>query len=150
MCHGIVDNMRGVTSQYNPADGLPAIVVFADDTSLIWLRLFRRGFRHCFVAVQRNNVWIICNSLSHYTDLDAAVGWPAGELSTWYRSRGFIVVEAVARVPPQRCAPVRPFTCVETVKRVLGLRAPGVFTPWQLYRFLCGTVGDAEHKGINS
>ena len=100
MWNGINDNASGVEVQYNSADGLLAIVIFADDTGLTWLRLLRSGFRHCFVAVQRSNVWIICNSLSHHTDLDAAVGWTAGELSTWYRSRGFVVVEAVARVPP--------------------------------------------------
>ena len=41
--------------------------------------------------------------------------------------------------PPEvalRSAPLGVFSCVETVKRLLGLRTRWVFTPWQLHRFL--------------
>lgn len=115
---------------------LPALVVFADDVSLIWLRPLRRGFRHCFVTVARDDVWIVCNPLSHYTDLDVALGVTTGELAAWYRHQDFSVVETTTCVPPRRCAPIRPYTCVEAAKRVLGLHAPCVLTPWQLYRHL--------------
>lgn len=115
---------------------LPAIVVFADDVCLKWLRPLRSGFRHCFVAVNRSDVWIISNSLSHYTDLDVAVDWTAAEISAWYHRLGCVTVETTTRTPVPRCAPIRPFTCVESVKRILGLRAPWVLTPWQLYRHL--------------
>ena len=32
--------------------------------------------------------------------------------------------------------PLRPYSCVESVKRILGIRAGLVLTPWQLYRHL--------------
>ena len=31
---------------------------------------------------------------------------------------------------------LRPFTCVEVVKRVLGIKRWSIFTPYQLYRYL--------------
>lgn len=126
----------GAEYHHRVDDGAQALVVFVDDAGLRWLRPLRSGFRHCFIAVHRGNVWIICNSLSHYTDLDVAIGCTTAEIAAWYRRCGFIVVEAKTCTPPKRCAPMRPFTCVETVKRVLGLRAPWVITPWQLYRYL--------------
>jgi len=33
-------------------------------------------------------------------------------------------------------APWMPFSCVEAVKRVLGIHKSFILTPWQLYRFL--------------
>jgi hypothetical protein len=114
----------------------PALVVFADACTLKWLRPLRRGFRHCFVLVLSEQGWILCNPCSHYTELDILAARSMGELAAWYREHGLCAVPTVARTPPHRCAPLRPHTCVEAVKRVLGLRAPWVFTPWQLYRHL--------------
>ena len=114
----------------------PALVVFADDATLKWLRPLRAGFRHCFVAIRRGDYWIICNPFAHYTDLDVVYGFTGTELTEWYRRHGLLVVETVATTPPAVCAPFRPFTCVEAVKRALGLHAPWVFTPRQLHRHL--------------
>jgi hypothetical protein len=116
--------------------GREALVVFADDTSLKCLRPLRRGFRHCFVAVASCNGWVICDPLSHQTGLGFVQGLSAADMASWYRSRGLRVIATRTRAAPQCPAPIRPFTCVEAVKRVLGLHAPWVVTPWQLYRLL--------------
>jgi hypothetical protein len=39
--------------------------------------------------------------------------------------------------PRRRCAPA-PLTCVTVVKRLLGIHAPWVWSPWQLYAYLSG------------
>lgn len=128
-----------------PADGAPpsgegetgtALVVFADDSSLRRLRPLRRGFRHCFVVVCSGAGWVICDPLSHRTDLAIVTGLTADELTQWYRRHGLRVVATRLRPAPRRPAPIRPYTCVEAVKRVLGMHAPWVLTPWQLYRSL--------------
>ena len=79
---------------------------------------------------------MICDPLSHQTDLNVVAGLTAGELAEWFRSHGLLVVETYVRAAPSRPAPIRPFTCVEAVKRILGIHAPRVLTPWQLYRLL--------------
>src|SRR5512132_3235965 len=124
--------------------GNPALVVFADESRLIWLRCLRRGFRHCFIAVLSARGWVICDPLLHQTDLSIVDGFSPRELAAWYREYGLLVVETHLRPAPLRPAPIRPFTCVEMVKRVLGLHAPWVLTPWQLYRLLTGPVGLAD------
>ncbi|MFO1112553.1 MAG: hypothetical protein U1E35_01295 [Rhodospirillales bacterium] len=70
-----------------------ALVVFADDCSLRRLRLLRRGFRHCFVAVRSGAGWVICDPLSNCTDLAFVADATAADLARWYRGHGLQVVE---------------------------------------------------------
>lgn len=124
----------------DPPDPAPALVVFTGDTCLGCLKILRPGFRHCFVAVCRNDHWIICDPLCHRTDLLVIGSEAAADLGDWYRCHGLTVVATHVRPAPPRFAPLRPFTCVEAVKRVLGIHARSVNTPWQLYRYLSPTV----------
>lgn len=124
------------TANTDAARDAPALVVFSGDSDLRWLRLLRPGFRHCFAVVQIDGAWVVVDPLSHYTALRVMPVMAGWEPACWFRARGLTVVPTRAREPAHRLAPLRPFTCVEAVKRVLGLRLPGVFTPWQLYRAL--------------
>lgn len=126
-----------------------ALVVFADDCSLRRLRLLRRGFRHCFVAVRSGAGWVICDPLSNRTDLAFVADATAADLAHWYRGHGLQVIETPIAPPPRRPAPVRPYTCVEAVKRVLGIQARWVLTPWQLYRLLRDAAAKSLTGGRN-
>ena len=136
------------------AQALPRVlVVFSARTELVWLKVLRPGFRHCFVLVEYLNgelggetgggrqgegerAWVLYNPLSNGTQLAVWAGVNAADLQEGLRQQGYLVVETYARPISARLYGWRPFTCVEAVKRVLGLHAPGVFTPWQLYRVL--------------
>ncbi|MBI2240414.1 MAG: hypothetical protein HYU59_06370 [Magnetospirillum gryphiswaldense] len=110
-----------------------ALVCFSGVASLWWLRLLRPGFRHCFVAVRQGPFWVVTDPLSHRTAV-----WieAVDDLAGFYRRHQLVVVATRLVDPPKRPVPWRPYTCVEAVKRILGLRAPWVLTPWQLYRHL--------------
>jgi hypothetical protein len=127
-------------------DNGTALVVFADQTGLKYLRWLRRGFRHCFVMVRVDGGWIVCDAMSHRTDLNVVGDFTADELTNFYRSIGFMVIRTRIRRAPLRLAPVRPYTCVEAVKRVLGLHAPWILTPWQLYKKLRGECACANNS----
>ena len=116
-------------------DGV-ALVVFVGEAGLKWLKLLRPGFRHCFVLVYRQGCWVIYDPLSHRTNLAVISGPTMEQLAGWYKENGLRVIQTTVRRAPLRSAPLRPFTCVEAVKRVLGIRAPWISTPWQLYRYL--------------
>lgn len=113
-----------------------AVVVFVGKTTLRLLRLLRPGYRHCFVAVQNPRGWIVIDSLCHRTEISVLDPLPQEELLAHYRRQGCVAVVAERRSPPPKLAPIRPHSCVETVKRILGLHGPWVFTPRQLYRAL--------------
>lgn len=113
-----------------------AWVVFSGETEIPWLRLLRPGFRHCFAVVRTGGSWVVLDPLSHCTRLHVLAAPADWAPEPWFTARGLTVVAASLREPPHRMAPWRPYTCVEAVKRLLGLHRPGVFTPWQLYRAL--------------
>lgn len=119
-----------------------ALVVFMGDVSIKWAKLLRPGFRHCFAVVGRHRQWIIVDPMSSYTNLGVFSGPPIDDVAGWYRQFGFTVIKTVVQRGGAPSAQWRPFTCVEAVKRVLGIRAPWVMTPWQLYRH----IGRGEGK----
>jgi len=131
------------------SSALYALVVFSDQTDLPWLRVLKHGFRHCFLAMLQGSRWLIYDPLLHRTEI-VALDLPMDfDLADWYRAHGLRVVAANVRpapLPPATLAPwahlpLRPFTCVEAVKRVLGIQAANIFTPWQLYRHLHPKTG---------
>lgn len=113
-----------------------ALVVFSGRADLWWLRLLKPGFRHCFVALECEGGWLVVEPLSHRTEVSLLPPMAAAALGQWYRGHGLSVVETECGTPPRRIAPVRPYSCVESVKRLLGIQAGNVLTPWQLYRHI--------------
>lgn len=114
-----------------------ALVVFSGRADLAWLRLLRPGFRHCFLILGSNDGWLCLSPLAHRTTLTVLPLAADFDAAGWYRDQGLTVVEtAYPTDPPRRQAPWRPYSCVEAVKRVLGIHHPLILTPWQLYRFL--------------
>lgn len=109
-----------------------ALVVFSGETDLKYLRLLKPGFRHCFVILRLHDRWISIDPLAHMTRVDLY----QRDLSRLLDERGLTVVETPIRdAPPVQAAPML-CTCVEMVKRVLGIQCWHVVTPWQLYRYL--------------
>lgn len=116
--------------------GSEALVVFRDDTEIAWLRCLRRGFRHCAVVVQVGGEWVLIDSLSHSICIGKFAAEPISRLAWRYRRAGHIVIETAVGEGKAMFAPPLPFTCVEAVKRVLGIQSWCVFTPYQLHRHL--------------
>lgn len=114
-----------------------ALVVFSGKADLGWLRLLRPGFRHCFVLLDLGGTWVCVNPLAHRTSVELWSLDPATDLPAWLRSQeGLSVVETVVRHPPRRACPIGIYSCVEAVKRVLGLQERWVLTPAQLFDHL--------------
>jgi hypothetical protein len=113
-----------------------ALVMFSGHADLWWLRLLKPGFRHCFVAVEAESGWLVVEPLSHHTEFSLLPPMARRDLAQWYRGNGLTVVMALAVTPPRRVAPIRPYSCVESVKRFLGIQAGNVLTPWQLFRHI--------------
>lgn len=120
--------------------GAIAIVIFEHRDARGFLRLLRPGFRHCFCLLRHEAGWLLCDPLKGGLRLDLVPAYGMRALMDHYRGIGRI---ALAGPGPSGfpAAPlgVRPLTCVEVVKRTLGLAAPAVFTPFQLHAYLIST-----------
>jgi hypothetical protein len=114
------------------------LVVFADHAGCPWLRPLRRGFRHCFVVLRAGPVWLACEPLKDRIELDALQLCADFDLAAFYRAQGHRVLVGERDSPrARRRFALAPLTCVTVVKRLLGIDAPWVWTPWQLYAHLC-------------
>jgi hypothetical protein len=114
-----------------------AWVVFSGQTELPWLRFLKPGFRHCYVVLHDGERWISVDPLSHFTEVAVHHHVPADfDLPNWLRGRGLKVIRAPDNHAPRKTAPFMPFTCVEAVKRIIGIHQRFIFTPWQLYSHL--------------
>ena len=113
-----------------------AWVVFTGQADMRWLLWLRPGFRHCYVVLHDGTRWLSIDPLSNIMDVTVHHNVPADfDLPCWLAERGHTIVRAqIAR--PMREAPWMPFTCVEVVKRLLGIHHRFILTPWQLYRHI--------------
>ena len=121
-------------------DARIAVVAFTDAERPRWLRIFAKGFRHCFALVCSSGRWVVINPMSHWTDVvvltESADGATADEMVRTLEERGFAAVACAVAEPARRASLPSPFTCVEVVKRILGIQKPLVLTPRQLFRFI--------------
>lgn len=111
-----------------------AALFFTDRGDHWACRWLRRGFRHVELAVLHDGVWI---GVSGKTGaLLEVMALPIG-----FNPESFAFLNGLrllwVRVDPRpRRSPVGLQTCVGLAKAMLGVRAPWVITPWQLYRRL--------------
>lgn len=110
-------------------------VVFSNDTDIKFLKLLRRGFRHCFVIIKQSDQWMLIDPRANKTDI-FILPHPVGfNLPRYFASEGKVVCKVKGIVTPHKIAPLFPMSCVETVKRVIGLHRRFIFTPYGLYRY---------------
>ena len=95
----------------------------------------RPGFGHCWAVQEYRGIWQVLNPSRAYWQvlafdkLEASLDDIVGTALTVYVERE-VCIEHV-RVPWL----FGPVTCVEAVKAAIGLRAPWIITPYQLWRW---------------
>jgi len=112
------------------------LVVFSGETDIAWLRVLKPGFRHCFAIIEDPPYWVLYDPLSHRTNVEVLGAFESDDLERWFHSHNCQTVKTLQPKTPAQKQPFAVFTCVEAVKRLVGIRAPWVLTPWQLYRCL--------------
>lgn len=118
-------------------------VAFTQKTDLPFLRRFLpRGFRHCSVHINDGAAWISLEALAGYTEIFVHDVGADYDLPSYLRGQGMSVVETSLRrdAKARRMAIPAFYTCVEEVKRILGIHKPLILTPTQLHRHLTKEV----------
>ena len=110
-----------------------ALVVFTDADGHPLCRFLHPGFRHCFVCLLSNRLWLLVDGVNgipvvrYLTTEDF-------DLAGFWRDQGFVVVETYQRSMPVT-APLTWRNCVGLVKSVLSIRSWSL-TPYSLYKHL--------------
>lgn len=119
-----------------------AVVAFEDRSGPSLLRLLARGFRHCFCVLGDGERWTLLDPLKTRLHLLSFTGCSEAELVRHLAQDGRrLLLGRPDLAASLRPASWRPLTCVEIVKRVLDLDAPGVLTPRQLHAVLIHKFG---------
>jgi len=123
-------------------DGVPvigprrALVVFTPAARPWWLCWIDPAIGHCFVVVEDRKGWIVVDCLAQRLEIGVFSPRPESDLAAFYRDQGFEVMAATIADPPRRLAPPLPVTCVEIVKRTIGLHSWRIITPFQLLNYM--------------
>lgn len=129
----VLDN--GCHQVIRPAGQSCAIVIFGS-SQLPYLKLLKAGYQHCMIAVQSGAAWQLIDPLSNaFYVTELGIVHP-DEIISSFADQGFDAIPVQRRAPVAAEMPLGLFTCVEVVKRVLGIRNRWVMTPWQLRRVL--------------
>ena len=110
-----------------------ALVVFSGQTDFWWQRLLKPGYRHCGVVIEVGDRWVILEPLAACLQLEV-LDSSYEELWARLRHLGLRAIETKLYRDRKPLLYLRPLTCVEVVKRTLGIHAASVWTPWQLYK----------------
>lgn len=116
-----------------------AYVVFVDNVSLWWLRFLKKGFRHCYVVLKlnRGTHWIELNPYSNQLILkEFYISEKSDELFILNEDKNIKICKVKIENAPLKCAPLGFFTCVEFIKRIIGIHNVMIITPYQLYKKL--------------
>ncbi|MFO1046734.1 MAG: hypothetical protein U1E52_02365 [Geminicoccaceae bacterium] len=121
---------------------LRALVVFEHRAAALPWRLLRPGFRHCYCMIGDRLDWMLCDPLTNRIGLMSVQGLSEAELIRVLAGQGGTVLRGgLCSTLSSHPLRIRPVSCVEIVKRVLGLDLPRVLTPFQLYRALLTPAG---------
>lgn len=112
------------------------LVIFNNTTGIWWLKFLKPGFRHCFLILKTEDGALWVDPLSSGIGLETLKTHEIDTLAGWYRHQGMQVLSF--EVEPKLNKPFSwaPMTCVEVIKRILGLRGWHIVTPWQLYNHI--------------
>ena len=117
--------------------GSTAYVVFENNVTLWWLHILRKGYRHCKIYVQMSEkIYLEVNPLSNQTFIFLHFFENHAEFKKVIHKSCFIKTKIMQS--ELKSAPIGAFTCVEVVKRILGIHNFWIITPLQLYNFLIG------------
>lgn len=109
-----------------------AYVAFGGRKVHWWMSFLKKGFYHCFLVMEQDNKWIAIDPVLGWTDLI----FSEEDLTNHFTRMGYRLIYADVKIPEKQEAHLRPLTCVETVKRFLGIQNPMIFTPYQLFKYL--------------
>lgn len=125
------------------------IVAYTSETGFRLLRFLRPGFRHCFAIVHVAPYWVVMDSLSDRIALAVLCPRTLADYLVTLHARGYRCQVARARRARNRRLRLSPFSCVEVVKRLLGITNPLILTPFHLFCHISVFDVDIRTQNIN-
>ena len=110
-----------------------AYVAFGGNPTHWWTKFLKKGFYHCFLIMGNGFDWILIDPVWNFTDL---IFIRNKNLLSIIKEKGYKLLRTTPHLTLRSKGHFRPLTCVETVKRFLGISEPKIWTPYQLFQFI--------------
>ena len=112
-------------------------LVYEDKEPHWWSYFFKSGYKHVSAVIFDGLFWIKMDFTLGYTDIDVLCYDWHDTIKDVTRDQDMITQYVEAwRKPRYRVRSIfAPWTCVEAMKSLLGIRAWWVITPYQLYKY---------------
>ena len=110
-------------------------VVFSPFTSLWYLGFLKSGFKHCFVVLEDSGYFFVVDPLASKIEL-LTLRISGNTFISEFERLGMKVIRTDINDSSVSSWKFGVFTCVEVVKRILGVYSFRVITPYQLYKYL--------------
>ncbi len=110
-------------------------VGFSSDTDLFFLKFLKRGFRHCFLFFGDEFQTFVLDPVSNKIEL-SLLPFGVEKTKKMFEQKQISVIKVCKNYKPKMKVKTGIFTCVEVVKRVLGISNFFILTPFRLYCFL--------------
>jgi hypothetical protein len=125
-----------VTNNVTYHQPVSAYVIFSDHTDQWWLRGLRRGFRHCYVALPMGGHMVLLDPVLGQMRVVMQDELSVDQFINHLRSNGLNIVFVDINYKNINFPILAIDSCVAIIKRILGLSAPFIITPYQLYHYL--------------
>ena len=110
-------------------------VVFSPFTNFKILKFLHLGFKHCFVILENCGNFFIVDPLAFKIEVSSFY-LGKDNLFPYLQKMGMTVVKTNIKGDFKTNWHFSIFTCVEVVKRILGISKISIITPYQLYKYL--------------
>ena len=110
-----------------------AYVAFGGNPTHWWTRFLKKGFYHCLLILGNGYEWILIDPVWNYADL---IFIRNKNILSVFKEKGYQLLRTTPHLATTEKGHFRPLTCVEIVKRFLGISNPKIWTPYQLFQFI--------------
>lgn len=99
-----------------------------------WSRFLRPGFRHVSILTLNDGIWTLIRPLYGWTEV-TSLPWQAGDIPSHLFNEPVVAIPFHVEHIERLRGLVGLHSCVGQAKAYMGIRAPWVLTPYQLYKF---------------
>jgi hypothetical protein len=102
---------------------------------LWWQKFLKKGYKHVFAVRYDGFFWIKMDLTIGYLDIEVLPIHDRATISTVLKGQNVNYQYVEAWRKPRYRSIFAPWSCVEAMKAMLGIRAWWVLTPYQLYKY---------------
>ena len=114
-----------------------AYVVYEDKANeMWWQRFLKKGYQHSFLVIFDGYFWIKMELTIGFMDIHVLPFYNNDTIEDVMRGRDFTYQYVQAWRKTRYRSILAPWSCVEAIKAVIGVRAMHVLTPYQLYKYI--------------